>query len=211
MMTVFAVSADKLKSTKLSFVMSAAVPGAGDFYARNYTKGSISLVREIFLITSFFHLDKIASDYGKSSKIYANSVLGVSTNNNDDYFKLIGNHITSDDYNENVRLNAQNYYGYGTEGYNEFVATYQITEDQAWDWESVENLKKYRKYRSDKQKNLQYGNFVIGSIIVNHIYSAISTAVKTKNQNERFLERHSLNLQPDIINQGVSINYGYKF
>lgn len=209
--TVISVSADKIHSAKLSFFMSAAIPGAGDFYSRNYTKGSIALVTELALIASLLHFNQIASDYGQSSKIFANNVLGVSLHNDADYFQLIGNHLSSDAYNENVRLNAQNYYGYGTEAYNEFMETYQIKEDQAWDWESLDNQMRYRKYRSDQQKNKQYKSFVIGTVIVNHLYSAISSAMKTNSQNRQFIERHTLNLQPDLINKGVSLTYGFKF
>lgn len=210
-MTVVSVTADKIHSAKLSFAMSALVPGSGDFYAGNYYKGSISVAREIALIATLFHFENQADDFENSSKIFANKVLGISTNSSNEYYDLIAQQVGSDQYNENVRLNAQNYYGYGTVGYYEFVENYQITDEQAWDWESSNNLQKYKKYRADKQKSKQRSSFVIGTLIVNHIYSAISSAVKTNSNNKHFLEKHSLNIQPDVINQGVSINYGYKF
>lgn len=191
--------------------MSAVVPGSGDFYARNYSQGSLALVREIALIATLFHFNSQADSYENSAQIFANKIIGIPTNSDSDYYDLISKQVGSDQYNENVRLNAQNYYGYGTDGYYEFVDNYSIPEEQAWDWESSQNLRKYKKYRADKQKNKQHGSFVIGSIIVNHIYSAVASAVKTNSNNKKFLERHSLNIQPDVINQGVSLNYGYKF
>lgn len=210
-LTIVSVSADKVHSAKLSFAMSAVIPGSGDFYARNYEKGSIALIREIALFASFFHFENQAEHFDNSSKIFANKILGVPTNSNSDYYDLISKQVASDQYNENVRLNAQNYYGYGTAGYYEFVDNYRISEEQAWDWESSENLQKYKKYRADKQKSKQHSSFVVGSIIVNHLYSAISSAVKTNSNNKEFLRNHSLNLQPDVLNQGVSLNYEYKF
>lgn len=205
------LSADKIHSAKLSFLMSAAVPGSGDLYARNYTKGTISLVREIALIATLFHFENQAENFDKSAKLFANKIIGVPQNSSDDYYDLIAGQISSEQYNENVRLNGQNYYGYGTTDYYEFVNTHLITEEEAWDWESSQNLKKYKNYRADKQKNKQNSSFVIGSLIVNHLYSAISSAITTNSNNKKFLQNHSLNLQPDIINQGVSLNYGYKF
>jgi len=205
------VSADKIHSAKLSFAMSALVPGSGDFYARNYAKGTISVVREIALIATLFHFENQAESFDNSSQIFANKILGVPKNSSSDYYDLIAGQINSAQYNENVRLNGQNYYGYGTEGYYEFVDNYLISEDQAWDWESLQNLQKYKNYRAQKQKNLQNSNFVIGALIVNHIYSAISSAVTTNSNNKDFLNKHTINLQPDMINQGVLLNYGYKF
>jgi hypothetical protein len=191
--------------------MSAVVPGSGDFYARNYSKGAISVVREIALIATLFHFENQADNFDSSAKIFANKVLGVPKNSNSDYFDMISGQISSTQYNENVRLNGQNYYGYGTEGYYDFVNTNVISEEEAWDWESTQNLQKYKNYRAQKQKNKQNSNFLIGAIIVNHLYSAISSAITTNSNNKKFLNNHSLNLQPDIINQGVSLNYGYKF
>ena len=210
-LTIGSVFADKVHSTKLSLAMSAVVPGSGDFYAHNYTKGTISVVREIALIATLFHFENQADNFDNSAQIYANKVLGVPRNSSSDYYDLIAGQISSAQYNENVRLNGQNYYGYGTEGYYEFVETNAISEEQAWDWESAQNLEKYKNYRADKQKNKQNSSFLIGAIIVNHIYSAISTAITTNSNNKDFLKNHSLNLQPDIINQGVSLSYGYKF
>ncbi len=210
-LTIASLAADKIHSAKLSFIMSATVPGSGDFYARNYSQGSIALVREIALIATLFHFEKQVDHYDNSAKIFANKILGLPKNSSNSYYDLISKQIASDQYNENVRLNAQNYYGYGTDGYYEFVNNYSIAEDQAWDWESRQNLDKYKKYRAERQKNKQNNSFVIGSIIVNHLYSAVSSAIKTNSNNKDFLNRHSLNVQPDIINQGVSLNYGYKF
>lgn len=210
-LAICAVQADKIHSAKLSLAMSAIVPGSGDFYARNYTKGSIALFREIALIASFLHFENQAGNFEASSEIFANKIVGAPKNSSSDYYDLIAGQISSTQYNENVRLNGQNYYGYGTDAYYEFVNNNSITEEQAWDWESSQNLKKYKKFRADKQKNKQNSSFVIGSIIVNHIYSAVSSAVATNSNNKTFLKNHSLNLQPDIMNQGVSLNYGYKF
>lgn len=191
--------------------MSAAIPGSGDFYARNYSQGSIALVREIALIATLFHFNSQADHYDNSAKIFANKVMGIPKNMSSEYFDLISKQIGSDQYNENVRLNAQNYYGYGTSAYDDFVATNSISEEEAWDWESAKNLRKYKNYRAEKQKNKQNSSFVVGSIIVNHIYSAVYSAIKTSSNNKEFLNRHSIIVQPDVINQGVSLNYGFKF
>ena len=206
-----AVTADKIHSAKLSFALSAVVPGTGDFYARNYSKGGIAIFREVALIATLLHFGNQANDYDSSAKIFANKITGISTNSSNAQFDLLAQQVSSNQYNENVRLNAQNYYGYGTQGYYDFVNEYTITEESAWDWESSQNLKKYKDYRAKKQKNSQNANFVIGALIVNHIYSAISSAVTTNSNNKEFLKRHSINVQPDQDKQGVFLNYGYKF
>lgn len=205
------LSADKIHSTKLSLAMSALVPGSGDIYARNYAKGGIAIFREVALIAGLFHFNKQADSFDNSAKQFAYKVTGAPLNASSDYYDLLAQQISSQQFNENVRLNAQNYYGYGSQGYYEFVNQYSISEQQAWDWESSENYKKYRSYRAQKQKNNQNANIVIGALIVNHIYSAISTAISTSNNNKEFIERHSINVQPDLNHQGVLVNYGFKF
>lgn len=210
-LTIITASADKIHSAKLSLAMSAVIPGSGDFYARNYQKGSVALVREVALIATLLHFENQVDSFDNSAKIFANKIMGIPQNSSSSYYDLIAKQTSSDQYNENVRLNAQNYYGYGTTAYYEFVENYRISEEQAWNWESPQNLKKYKNYRAQKQKNRQNSGFVIGSIIVNHLYSAVSSAVKTNSNNKNFLEKHSLNIQPNLSNQGVTLNYGYKF
>lgn len=191
--------------------MSALVPGSGDFYSQNYAKGGIAVFREIALIATLFHFDKQADSFDSSAKQFAKQITGAPLNSSGDYYDLLAQQISSEQYNENVRLNGQNYYGYGTDAYYEFVNEYTITEENAWDWESSNNLKKYKKFRSQKQKNNQNANFVIGALIVNHLYSAISSAVSTRSDNKEFSKKHSLNIQPNLNCQGVSVNYGFNF
>jgi len=210
-LTITSVTADKIHSAKLSFAMSALVPGSGDYYARNYSKGSIALVREIALIATLFHFNNQSDNYNNSAKIFANKITGTPINSSSHYYDLLALYVSSSQYNENVRLNGQNYYGYGTDGYYEFVNNYSISNDDAWNWESKKNLNKYKKYRANKQKNKQNASFVIGAIIVNHLYSAISSAVVTNSNNKSFIQNHSLNIQPDLTNRGVTLSYGYKF
>jgi len=203
--------ADKIHSTKLSFAMSALVPGSGDFYARNYYEGSMAIAREIALIATLFHFNNQAENYDKSAEIFANKITGTPRNSSSSYYDRLARLVSSDQYNENVRLNGQNYYGYGTVGYYDYVETYSISDQEAWNWESAQNLQKYKDIRAKKQKNYQYASFAIGAIMVNHIYSAISSAVTTSSNNKRFIENHSLNIQPNIINKGVSLSYEYNF
>ncbi len=211
LLLIITLSADKIHSTKLSLAMSALVPGSGDMYSGNYAKGGLAIFREVALIATLFHFNNQADSFDNSAKKFANNITGAPMNSNSEYYDLLAQQVSSSQFNENVRLNAQNYYGYGTQGYYDFVETYSIDEEQAWDWESSQNLKKYKNYRAQKQKNNQNASFVIGALIVNHLYSAISTAITTSNNNKKFRDKHSINIQPDLQNQGVSVNYGFKF
>ncbi len=211
LLLIITINADKIHSTKLSLAMSALVPGSGDMYAGNYAKGGLAIFREVALIATLFHFNNQADSFDNSAKKFANNITGAPMNSNSEYYDLLAQQVSSSQFNENVRLNAQNYYGYGTQGYYDFVETYSINEEQAWDWESSQNLKKYKNYRAQKQKNNQNASFVIGALIVNHLYSAISTAITTSNNNKKFRDKHSINIQPDLQNQGVSVNYGFKF
>lgn len=211
LLLIITLNADKVHSTKLSLAMSALVPGSGDMYAGNYAKGGLAIFREVALIATLFHFNNQADSFDNSAKKFANNITGAPMNSNSEYYDLLAQQVSCSQFNENVRLNAQNYYGYGTQGYYDFVETYSINEEQAWDWESSQNLKKYKNYRAQKQKNNQNASFVIGALIVNHLYSAISTAITTSNNNKKFRDKHSINIQPDLQNQGVSVNYGFKF
>ncbi len=203
--------AERTYSTKLSFALSAAIPGAGDFYRRDYVKGSISLATEIALIATLLHYNSEEDRALSSYRTYAQNTLGFDSSVESSYYDLVNSQISSDVYNENVRLNAQNYYGYGTQDYYTFVNNNSISEEESWDWESKENYSKYKDIRARKQKYLQRGNIVVGTIIVNHVYSAIISAVRSSKHNKQFNEKHSFNVIPDFENEGVMVNYGFKF
>jgi len=203
--------AEKTFSTKKAFLFSAVVPGAGEFYTRSYVKGSVSLITEIALISSLVYFNNEQDRAVNSYKKYASTKLGINQDMEDDYYKTIASFVSNRQYDENVRLNAQNYYGYGTIGYNDFVTANSISEELAWDWESTAQLQKYKDIRSRKQDYRQYASIASGIMIVHHIYSAVSTAISSKSHNKKFTDKHTFDVYPDYTNQGVNFSYGYNF
>ncbi len=72
-------------SVKKAMLYSAIVPGMGEMYSQNYSKGAMFLAAETAIIFSYFRLQSERDWAINSYKQYAFSVVGVSKEMDDDY------------------------------------------------------------------------------------------------------------------------------
>ena len=206
--------AGKELSVRKAMFYSALVPGLGELYTQNYSKGAIFLATETAIIFSYFRM-KSERDWAIDSyKQYALSVVGVPKNMDDAYYQLIQNYTSSEEYNDDIIRDARNYfiiYNSDPEGYEEYLEANLIPEENSWHWDNNNEWSEYIKLRLKKQDYEIYSNFAFAAAILNRIISVIDSAMEVKKFNRTGHYLGKLSVQPDWNKKGMNINYEYRF
>lgn len=201
-------------SVKKAMLYSALVPGLGEMYTQNYSKGAFFLAAETAIIFSYFRMQSERDWAINSYKQYAFSLVGVSKNMDDTYYQLIQNFMSSEEYNDNIIRDARNYfliYNTDPEGYEAYLDEYLIPEENSWHWDNNGEWLEYIKLRLKKQDYEIYSNFTFAAAILNRIISVIDSAVEAKRLNRSGQYLGKLSVQPDWNKKGMKINYEYRF
>ncbi len=206
--------AGKEVSVKKAMLCSVLVPGLGEMYSQNYTKGAIFLVAETAIIFSYFRLQSERDWAINSYKQYAFSVVGVPKDMDDSYYQLIQNYMSSEEYNDDIIRDARNYfliYLTDPEGYESYLEAHLIPEENSWHWDNDSEWSEYINLRLRKQDYEIYSNFAFAAAILNRIISVIDSAMEAKKFNRSNQYLGKLSVQPDWNKKGMKINYEYRF
>lgn len=206
--------AGKELSVKKAMLYSALVPGLGEMYSQDYSRGAIFLAAESAIIFSYFRMKSERDWVINSYKQYAFSVVGVSKDMDDAYYQLIQNYMSSEEYNDNIIRDARNYfliYNEDQEGYDAYLEANLIPEENSWHWDNNKEWSEYTKLRLTKQDYEIYSNFAFAAAILNRIISVIDSAMEAKKFNRSGQYLGKLSVQPDWNKKGMKINYEYRF
>ncbi len=201
-------------SVKKAMLYSALVPGLGEMYSQNYSKGAIFLATETAIIFSYFRMQSERDWAIKSYKQYAFSIAGVPKNMDDEYYQRIQNYMSSEEYNDAILRDARNYfliYNTDPEGYEAYLEANLIPEENYWHWDNNDEWSKYINIRLKKQDYEIYSNFTFAAAILNRIVSVIDSALEAKKFNRSGQYLGKLSIQPDWRKKGMKINYEYHF
>jgi len=201
-------------SVKKAMFYSALVPGLGEMYTQNYSKGAIFLAAETAVIFSYLRLQNERDWAINSYKQYALNVAGVPTDRDDSYYQLIQNYMSSEEYNDEIIRDARNYfliYNTDPEGYEEYLEENLIPEENSWHWNSNNEWINYRDLRLKKQDYEIYANFALAAAILNRIVSVIDSAVEARKFKLINQNIGKLTVSPDWKKRGMKIKYEYRF
>jgi hypothetical protein len=210
MTSLFAQKQSILRNTALS----AVVPGLGELMVGSNTKAGIFFTSEIGLLFSYISFNNHKNWAEDNYKQLAQTKMGVSKDNSDDYYQNLQKYKSSAVYNENVERHARNMYLIyyeDVESYEEYLNKWLIPEDQAWDWETDKNWLDYRQIRREKQDYEIYTKFTFAGLLLNRFVSMVDSAISTGKHNRKTDKFGKLNISPDFAKNGVRVTYEYKF
>jgi len=210
------VLAEGKKSKPLAACMSLAIPGAGEMYARSTASGYASLASEALLWLAYLGFLKQAEYAENDYKKYAHVYSGTQISNPDDqYYTLLQDYFSSDEYNNHVYIYARQglYYGDWTEQeYDQFLNDYLYVGDKAWDWGSQDVWFQYGDLRREKNKYNILSKFTIAGMLVNRVVSMVKAVRAVHIFNKGIEESNiSLNLGFDHLNQRFSVSLQKRF
>jgi len=182
------------KSAVTAVLYSLLLPGMGELYADGFTEGRYSLIAEGGLWLTYFSFQQYGSWIQKDARSFATAHAGAQTGGkSDQYFVDLGNFVDTYEYNEKQLRDR------------EIEKVYEANSEYFWKWESDAHRKEYRALRVSSERVFNNSRFVIASIVVNHVISAINAARLTRVFNQRSNdELGSWWLESSLINNGLT-------
>jgi len=177
------ISFTKGKDYQISPVIkSFIVPGWGEKVLQNTSRARLFSNIELSLWTACIGTYAFSFNQMLNYKSFAVEHAGVSSvGRNKKYWVDIGNYIDVDSHNsEHLR------WRYFDELYDE---------SSEWYWDNRKNMKKFENMRIRSDYYAKAGEYIIGTIVLNHIISAIDALYLLRLKNITFLPK---------INNGVN-------
>lgn len=183
------------KSGTLAFFLSLLVPGIGELYLNRYDVGKYFTASEGVLWLSLVGFNYYGSWQRDNYKSFASTYAGITNDEKDEtYFATIGTYMNITDYNNEKYL------------YREFDKVYDVSKFY-WNWQSNNDRKKYRSMWVASENAFNNIRFAAALIAVNHIVSAINSAIMASNYNQR-LNQSVIRINSDV-EQDQFGNYKY--
>jgi hypothetical protein len=176
------------KNPALAILYSLLLPGMGELYAESYSTGKYFTIAEGVLWGVYIGMNTYGEWQKDRYKSYASSRGGVNINGKDeDYFAVIGEYISIDEYNDTKALER------------EFDAMYD-SEKYFWKWQSNEERKSYRSMWVSSEQTFNDMRFVVGALILNRIASAINAVRLVSAYNNKLEDDLSWNVYFSLSN-----------
>ena len=155
------------RELKWALLLSAALPGAGEYYAGHTNRALVFGTVEAGIWISYATF-KVQEDLRRDSAIdYAAAVAGALPNGDDDYYAAVGQFLRSDgpgQWNEFVRRRERDT--------NEDVGREYLGDD-GWAWPSEDQFVRYRDMRKSQLEAEDAATNMLAVAIVNRIASMV--------------------------------------
>ncbi len=214
------MDSSNMKSPVLGALLSAAIPGAGEFYAKSYVKSAVFLAVEAGLWVTYAVFQKKGNDQTTSYQNYADahwSAVRYATWLKNQSFPGSGSiDLNSDPATLRRQINAceeqsgfsHTLPNYGEQQYYEVIGKYR-TYTCGWDqagsditknnYETYPILPQVNFYMDERQQANNYfdrGTTTMMVVILNHIASAIDGVISVNSFNNRLTVQGNVSFSP---------------
>lgn len=164
-------------SLKRAISYSLLLPGLGEYYMGRTLRSRVFFMAEATIWTSFVVLRTQGHLRENSYKEFAVQFAGISgTDHSDEFYKTIGAHDSSDDYERELKLEARYeiYPDVGYEALDRYYLDNRISDFEQWAWSSSDRRIDYRELRSSSRLAYRRSWYMVAAAAANRIVSAIS-------------------------------------
>ena len=149
-------------------LLSAVLPGAGQFYNGQKSKAYVMVGVEAAIWTTYFVFDAQGDARMKSSREWAGIYAGTSGTHGNSYWQNVGHYADSDAYNESRLREAR--------ALRETVSGL-VSDADAWQWVNRDRQIGYAKLRADGNSAYDRRDFMILFAVVNRAVSVVDAVL----------------------------------
>lgn len=175
---------DKVKAG----LLSAVLPGAGQYYNGQKSKGYIMFGVEVAIWTAYFVFDAQGDASMESAAEWADIYAGTSGDHQNSYWQNVGHYMDSDAYNESRLREAR--------ALSE-TATGLISGSDEWQWVNQDRRDGYSQLRADGNAAYDRRDFMILFAVVNRAVSVVD-AVLNAGHKDGLLETEVLGMNVEL-------------
>lgn len=175
---------DKVKAG----LFSAIIPGTGQIYNGQNSKGYIFLGIEAAIWTAYFVFDSQGDSEMESAEEWAGIYAGTSGEHENSYWQNVGHHMDSDEYNESRLREARAL---------DESPTGLVGGSDAWQWVNEDRKDSYSQIRADGNSAYDRRDFMILFAVVNRAVSVVD-AVLNAGKDDGVLEAEVLGMNMEL-------------
>ncbi len=174
------------KNPMVALLLSCVVPGWGEIYAGETTRGRWFMAAEAGIWAGYgaFRIQEGMREdaYREYAQVFAGTDAGAGSA----YLSDMGGYIRSegdDSYNESIRREARSLFPNDLEAQAAYLAENGYHGDLSWDWGTTDRFYEYRDLRriaSEAERNAFY---VTGLAVLNRVLSAVDSAWMARRHN----------------------------
>lgn len=181
------------KSPATAVLYSLLIPGMGELYADGFDQGKYSLIAEGGLWLTYISFLQYGGWLRDDARRFVAVHSGAQIDSkNDQFFVDVGNFNDTYEYNEKKLIDRTP------------EKLYDVNGGYYWRWDTDAHRSEFRAMRVSSERVLNNSKFVIGAVIVNHLFSAINAARLARLYNKRVDEGlGTWWLESSLINDGV--------
>ncbi len=210
---VCSISAET-KSVKKAALLSLLMPGAGEVYTERHKKAIFFMSTEVVILMSYAYMSSEVDNAIDSYKMYAEQYANSDFNESDDYFQIMHDNYSFDEYNADIERRARNYYllyKNDPSEYQKYLDANLMAENTRWEWEDKGKWIEYREMRKDKQNLKIMANFLVAASLLNRVVSTIDAVASAKRFNASQSRTSRIYVKPDLKKRGIRLHYEFKF
>lgn len=102
----------------------------------------------------------------------------------DEYYRRIGDFRSAEIYDDEVRRDARARHGDDLQARDDYFRRYRVPDDQAWEWRSTADWRRYRDKRSDSLRSFKRSQYLIGVAVANRLVAAVD-AMRSVHRRDR--------------------------
>jgi hypothetical protein len=174
------------KNPMIAMLLSCVVPGWGEIYAGESTRGRWFIASEVAIWSGYgtFRVQEELriDDYEEFAQLFS----GAGDASGSDYLSHMGDYIRSEgdnSYNESIRSEARSLFPDDLEAQAAYLAENGYFGDLAWDWGSRDTFYEYRDLREAASRADRHAFYMTGLAILNRAISAIDSAWMARRYN----------------------------
>jgi hypothetical protein len=167
-------------NSRVAMLYSLVLPGLGEYALGHHDRAKVFFLAEGAIWTSYAVFQVQGAHRKDIYQEFARVNAGVSKRNDDEFYRIIGNYVSSDgafSANEQVRREARANYPDDRAKQEEYYQEHAYTGNDTWTWQSEAALQTYQDMRDASISSYHNSNFSLGLAIANRLISVVDTGI----------------------------------